>query len=159
MNLWRQLHLPLSEVGATEKRYFSTRFLHGTKIDKASKEDLEKAFDELEHAVGDGCKGRCQRLVDELNEALCELGLAEVQQPQNFLKWLVNDYEVKRDDNDQVVIEKPYGFEIRIFHDAENRKEFWAEAQALLKSDRMMSMQDICKVVLHKRRHSKQLID
>lgn len=157
MELWRVYSLPLAEVDGAAKVYFSKRFLVNGRIDKATEPDLSDAFEKLDHAVKDGCAGRCTRLVIELNKALDALGLDMVRNVDKFLDWLTFDYEAKKDNFGEVVTEKPYGFPLFDFHSDENRKEFWLETSALLKTGRMMSVQDIMRIVLHKRNKSVKL--
>ncbi|MBR2543544.1 hypothetical protein IKF03_03035 [Candidatus Saccharibacteria bacterium] len=154
MNLWRQYGLPLSEVESGAKTYFQKRFLPKERISSASEAQLAEAFKSLDHAVKDGCHGRCVRLVVELNQALSELGLELVRNVDGFLNWLTFDYEVRTDDYGNAVRENPYGFEVRIFHDKENRYQFWSEAFGLLKEGRIMSMQNIVQIVLYRQRKS-----
>ena len=165
MNLWRKHHLPLKEVDKKAKRYFNVRFLgEGLRIDKASPEALKKAFESLHFAVGkdsgdptlcSGCHQRCLRLVNELNEALKRDGLDEISDAEKFLDFMTFDYEVRTDENGPAIEEKPYGFVIRTFHDADNRKEFRAMLQMLKTEKREMSMQDIWKIIGFKKKHSK----
>ena len=166
MNLWWMLGVPLSEVDKKAKRYFSVRFLgEGLRIDKADKESLDKAFEGLMFAVGKfmdkpdakptGCHARCLRLAEELNEALRENGLDVIPDAEKFLDWLTFDYEVRTDEQGACIEEKPYGFVIRIFHDAENRKEFRSVLKMLREDKRMMSMQDIWRIVNFKQKHAK----
>lgn len=156
LSLWRRYHLPLSEVDKGAKAYFAQRFL-GMNINSASERELKDALERLDHAVNDGCHGRCERLVEELNGALLEMELRCVKDVQKFLDWLTFFYHTNPDFNGDIAKEPEYGFEIRIFADKENRKEFWEELQALLKQGRMMSMQDVCKLVLIKRKASKKI--
>ena len=87
-------------------------------------------------------------------------GFKTIEEPAKFLNWLTFDYEVRRDHTGSPVVEKPFGFEILIFKDERNRKEFWGEVQLLLYTyGRMMSMQDIAKMVICKRRSSVVLRD
>lgn len=156
IGLWRS-GLPITGVSPIAKQCFSKSFLGGKRILNASPEELTEAQKRLNYAVSDGCHGRCIRLVEELNCALEAQGLQRVSQPEKFLDWLTFSYEVKADYDGRPIREQLGGFEIRIFHSEENRKEFWAELQALLKQDKMMSMQDVAKIVMHKRHHSKSL--
>ncbi len=157
IGLWRRYGLPLSGVNSAAKQYFSKRFLGGKRIDKVGENELKKGLTALDYAVSDGCHGRCVRLVEELNCALAKLGLKQVSQPDKFLDWLTFSYEVRTDHDGRPIREQPGNFEIRIFHSEENRKEFWLELQALLKQGKMMSMQDVAKIVLHKCHYSKSL--
>ena len=156
-DLYRSYGLPLSEVGKVEKLYFSKKFLGGKRITNVSPEEFNKGIASLDHAVKDGCHGRCLRLITELNGALAESGFEQVKNPERFLDWLTFDYEVKKDSfTGEIAKEQPYGFEIRVFHSEENRKEFWMELQILEKNNMMMCMQDVAKIVLFKRHHSKK---
>ena len=146
--------MPLTEVDLASRKYFSKSFLKGVNIMVATPEQITEGQKSLGYAVSDGCHGRCMRLVEELNRALAKLGLKTVSQPEKFLDWLTYSYEVKTDHNGNPVREQPGGFEVRIFHSDENRTEFWRELQALLKQNRMMSMQDVVKIVLDKRKKS-----
>ena len=154
MNLYWRLDLPLEDVAKQARVYFSNRFLNKERIDTVPMATLSKAIDRLDHAEKDGCRPRCLKLVQELNEALKNLGLEPVNNPNGFLDWLTFDYEVKRDCTGSPVTEPGYGFEIRIFHNEQNREEFWTEVQNLIKEGKMMSMQDIVRVVMMKRRKS-----
>ena len=153
--LWTSYGVPIKEIDRQAKVYFEKRFLNGTKMDKLSKEQVKSELETLDHAVKDGCHGRCTRLVKELNAALEALGLDSVKEIDRFLDWLTFDYVVKSDYEGKPLTEPGYGFQIRVFHDGQNRKEFWAELQLLLKSGKMMSMQDACRIVLKKRKKSK----
>ena len=152
INLWRDCGLPLSEVAGSAKQYFSKRFLNGERIATASDETLRAGIDSLKKAVEHGCKGRCTRLAKELNEAMIALGLEPVKDIDKMLDWLTFSYEVKTDYEGNPVVEKPYGFEIRIFHSDGNRKAFWSEAQALLKEKKMISLTDILRIVQLKKK-------
>ena len=160
LNLWRSYGLPLREVPKGVKFYFSQRFLNGKKIEDASPEELAEAFKRLGYAVSNGCKGRCESLTAELNLKLEELGLQTIQEPERFLDWLTFSYTVRRDFDGSPVTEKPYGFEIRVFDDQRNRKEFWGEIRLLLRVyHRILSMQDVLKLVLVKRKVSLAIRD
>ena len=151
INLWRRCGLPLKEVGAQERRYFRERFLKGTAIEQATDAERHKAFDELDHAIQDGCHKRCIKLVNELNEALEATGVKTIEEPEKFLDWLTFSYHTNKDQDGQPLRDPGYSFEIRVFSDDKNRKEFWKELQSFLKAGRIVSMQDICRIVLIKR--------
>ena len=151
MNLWRRYGLPLSEVAGDAKAYFGKRFLNGETIKSATPEQLAEAFTRLDHAVKDGCHGRCLKLVLELNEAMREFDIAPLANPEQFLDWLTFDYHTPVDDWGNPAVEKPYGFEIRLFHDKENRKDFWTELAPLIKEGMVMSMVDTYRCVRDKR--------
>lgn len=166
MNLWRKYHLPLKEVDKRARRYFHVRFLgEGETFDKAPPEVMNKAFESLTYAVGlptedkptlnSGCHQRCLKLVLELNDILKADGLQEITDPEKFLNLMTFDYDVLSDENGVAREEKPYGFVIRVFHDAENRKEFRAILKVLKNERREMSIQDIWKIIGFKRKHSK----
>lgn len=165
MNLWRKHHLPLKEVDKKAKRYFGVRFLgEGLRIDKASQTVLNKAFESLHFAVGKdsgdpalltGCHARCLKLVTELNEVLKADGLEPIPDAEKFLDFFTFDYEVRTDGFGQPIEEKPYGFVIRIFRDAENRNDFRSILKILRAEKREMSMQDIWRIIKFKKTHSK----
>ena len=153
MNLWRRYGLPLSEVSSAAKVYFSKRFLGGARISSAEIATLDEGFLRLNHAVNDGCHGRCLRLVEELNQALVNVGLETITDIESFLYWLTYDNTVVQDEYGEDVLEPGFSFPIRVFHDKENRKDFWREIHYLLKEGKMMSMQSVGKVVLFKRKN------
>lgn len=157
MNLWRIYHLPLPEVSKQAKIYFSKRFLNGQSIATASEKELKEAFERLDHAVKDGCHGRCERLVKELNEALEERGIKGTDKIEEFLNWLTFSYHTVDDGFGGSKTEPGYGFEIRIFDSDDNRKALWAELQFLLKSGCMMSMYEAASVAVYQRKHAKTL--
>lgn len=156
IDLW-QSGMPITEVSPEAKKCFSKSFLKGISIRLATPEQISNGRKDLGYAVSDGCHGRCTRLVEELNCALSKLGLQQISQIDKFLDWLTFSYEVKTDYDGRPVREQPGNFEVRIFHSEENRKEFWFELQALLKQGKMMSMQDVAKIVLHRRHHSAKI--
>lgn len=155
INLWKKSGMPIEWVDKSAKSYFSSRFLGGKRITNATPAELQKAYESLDHAVRDGCHGRCVKLMTELNETFVALGLSPVNQIDKFLDFVTFYYEVRKDDQGNTVREKPGGFEVRVFHSDENRRELWLELQALMKQNRMMSIPDVCKIMLYKRRHSK----
>ena len=105
MNLWHKYGFPLSDVSPKARKYFEKRFLGGTSISGATEEELKKALTNLGYAVGSvvspegevelsGCRKRCMRLMDELNDALGRLGLKTMTDPERLLDWLTFEYEV-----------------------------------------------------------------
>ena len=151
--------LPIYDVAPSAKVYFSKRFLGGENVCKVYKENPEKfnkAMEDLDHAVRDGCHGRCTRLVKELNEELAHYKIEPVDS-EKFLDWLTFCYDVRRDYLGEPIVEPGFSFEIRDFYDDKNRKEFWEEAKALLKKGYIMPMGQIGKLVMIKRNHSKKL--
>jgi hypothetical protein len=64
MALWHDYGFPLQEVDRRTKAYFSKKFLKGARISEVDGVTLKKAFESLDHAVKDGCHGRCLRLVE-----------------------------------------------------------------------------------------------
>ena len=157
ISLWRGYHLPLSEVDKGAKAYFSQRVLGGKGITTASEKELKEALERLDHAVNDGCHKRCRKLLEELNAALEAVGLKPVEDHEKFLDWLTFSYHTVPDSCGEPTKDPGYHFEIRIFNDRENLREFWEELQTLLKHNRMMSMQDVCRIVLEKRKKSKKI--
>ena len=157
LSLWRGYGLPLSEVASSAKLYFSKRFLKGQRIDKVSREELNKAYESLGYAVSNGCKTRCTNLIKELNEALRGYGLEEIKEIDKFLDWLTFNYTVAKDYDGRPKQEPGYSFEIRMFDSDQIRKEFWTELQSIMKTGRIMSMHDVARITIHKRKHSKSL--
>lgn len=158
MNLWRNCGLPLSEVTGSAKVYFSKRFLENKKIASASEEELVEAFKRLNHAVKDGCHGRCVRLIEDLNKELVAVKVEPVTDIEGFLNWLTFCYNVPKDDFTGNSVKEPgFSFEIRIFYDAENRREFWTEIKSLLKEGKIMPMSRVAQLVMFKRKLSVNL--
>ena len=157
INLWRKEGMPLEWIDKSAKSYFSTRFLGGKRITNTTPAELQKACDALDHAVKDGCHGRCVKLVAELNEAFTAIGLSPIKQIDKFLDFVTFYYEVRKDEQGNAIKEKPNGFEVRVFQSDTNRKELWTELQLLMKQNRMMSIPDVSKIVLNKRHLSKSL--
>ena len=159
LDLWRNNGLPLGLVERRAKKYFSVRFLGGQNIYTAEKENpemLEKALKDLDHAVNDGCHGRCNRLVKTLNEELACRKIDPVDS-EKFLDWLTFYYDVRKDCFGNALQEPGFSFEIRDFYDDRNRREFWKELKAILKEGQITSMSDVLKIVYFKRNHLKNL--
>ena len=154
IDLWRVYGLPIRDVSAEAKKYFSVRFLNGKKISEASQAEIDEGVKRLSHAVNDGCRQRCVKLVVELNAALSDLKLDMVSNPESFLDWLTFDYTTPLDEWGRPVREHPHSFEVRIFHDKENRKEFWDELLPMLKKGRVLSMTDVFRFVREKGKRS-----
>lgn len=146
--LWRQYGLPLHKVNKNAKAYFSRRFLGGTRIEQADEKTLRKGFETLDHAIFDGCHGRCMRLVKELNEALNELGLKPVKDPEYFLDWLTFCHYDCKDTEGNTAYEIDYGFPIWGFSDEENRTDFWRILKPMLSYGRIANMQYIAVLVM-----------
>ncbi len=151
IKLWRERGLPLQDVGRDAKVCFSG-FLSGETLAGAREGTIKKALERLDHAVKDGCHGRCTKLVKELNEALVDLGLKPVKEVEKFLDWLTYAGMPRMNFDGTPVTEKPYGFVVVAFCDKQNREEFWKELKSLLQMGRIVSMQDIERIVLLKRR-------
>lgn len=154
MNLWRVHGLPLSDVRPWAKTYFARRFLGGASVTKVTESELTEGFTRLEHAVKDGCHGRCLRLVNELNEAMKELGLDTLKNPEAFLDYMTFNKVERRDALGEVIMEKPFNVPACDFYDDRNRKVFWSELESIIKSGRMMSMVDVLLVIRYKSIHS-----
>ena len=151
MNLWWKQGAPLAAVSGRTKFYFSKRFLKGAKIQEVTNCELKEAFERLDHAVKDGCYGKCRRLVEELNEELGVQGLRTVTDVNRFLNWLTFSYRIEKDDFGNWMFDQ-YGLLILDFQNEQNLNEFWKKIQVLLKKGKMLSMQDICQIVLIERR-------
>ena len=74
--------------------------------------------------------------------------------PKGFIKWMTFSYTVPLDYLGNPVIEKPYGFEVRNFHNDEDRADFWRELQKIMREKRRMSMQGVLTILNIKRRES-----
>ena len=158
MQLWRNYGLPLDQVDRSAKMYFAKRFLKDGKIFTASEKEIKDAFERLNHAVKDGCHGRCVRLIEELNEEFIKLGLEPVHKIDGFLDWLTFWYNTLEDYATGGSVKEPeFSFEIRHFYDRENRKEFWAETKELLKEGKIMRLYRIAQIVLIKRKFSRTM--
>ena len=154
MSLWRKYGLPLSAVDCDVRVYFQKRFLNGKTLRSASCAQIAEAMGRLNHAVEDGCRGRCMRLLGELEEALNVLGLSSSFNFEGFLDWLTFSYVVPKDEFGNPQKEKPYDFEMRVFYDRQNRKDFWAELSPMLREGKVMSMRDVYRFVYERRRCS-----
>lgn len=156
MDLWWRYKMPLSEIDPKQKRYFSATFLKkGLSLSNADSKDVQFAMERLEHAIKDGCHGRCQRLVFALNQALIECGIEPVKDIEVFLNWLTFAYTERVDGEGNPVMEKPYNVPIWDFFDEANRKELWSELEFMLKNGKMMSMHNVASIVTLKRRFAK----
>ena len=158
MQLWRGYGLPLEQVDKSAKVYFSKRFLEGKRISSVSEKELAEAFKRLDHAVKDGCHGRCTRLVEELNKEFEKEGIEPLHKIDGFLDWLTFWYTTPECYATGGPAKEPgYSFEIRIFHDKENRTDFWLETKSLLAQGKVMQLYRIAQLVLFKRKFSKNL--
>ena len=132
--------LPLSEVLAQAKVYFSKRFLGGEYIDRVSPAELRKAYDSLNHAVKDGCHGRCSRLVQELNEALERADVCPVE-VESFLDWLTFWPVERRGGDGSVLMEKPYNVPVIDFKNDQHLEGFYKVWKSYYKKGILLSMQ------------------
>jgi hypothetical protein len=157
IKLWREHGLPLKEVNKGAKFYFSKRFLNGKKIEEATEEEIKGALETLNHAVNDGCKGRCTRLVEELNDELKKYYIEPVK-IQSFLDWATFSYVVRKDDfTGQPCKEPGHSFEIWDFHDEYNRKEFYEEVKRLAKKGEFLHPGHVGQIVDIRRKYRKKL--
>ena len=156
LNLWRFYGVPLGQVDRKAKAYFSERFLHGKGIREVDGRTRDAAFDRLDHAVKDGCHGRCVRLMEELNACLKAQGLKPVK-IEEFLDFLTFNYRTRDDGYGNPVQEPGYSFDIRDFVDEYYRVRFREELQLLEKTRCQMAMQDILKLIRFKMENSKIL--
>ena len=142
IDYYRNGVFPLREVMAQAKVYFSKRFLDGQFIDQVSQAEFNKAYDSLNHAVKDGCHGRCFRLVEEFNAALDREGVKTVERIENFLDWLTF-YPVKRKDYEgNPIMEKPYNVPIIDFKNDEHLEGFYKVWRGYYKKGILLSMQE-----------------
>lgn len=156
ISLWKGYGAPLSDIAVTTKKYFSKRFLDGKTLKEAKKDEVNEGLKKLGYAV-ESCKKRCTKLVEELNRTMSEKGLEPLNDIQGFLDWMTFFYEEKKDYTGQPVYDLEGRFPIRIFSSDKNRKSFWVETQAILRTGRIMSVKDIMRIVLFKRKHSLRL--
>ena len=154
--LWVEHGVPLNMIFKPAMAYFSERFLDGKLLEDVNGDMLENGLKKLGYAV-ESCKKRCTKLVEELNHAMLEHDLEQLQDIQGFLKWTTFYYEDKKDFTGSIIYEPGYDFPVRVFYSDVNRKSFWAETQAIMKTGRIMSVKDITRIVLFKRNHSARL--
>lgn len=147
MNYYKNHALPLNEIHAQAKTYFSKRFLDGKYISSADSSELEKAYNSLDHAVKDGCHGRCYRLVVELNEALTNNGVRSVGDIEAFLNWLTFSPVERKDATGNVVYEKPYFIPVIEFNNRQHLEQFYKVWKDYYKKGFLLSMQDTYRIV------------
>ena len=153
LDLWRFHGLTLSQIDSKAKAYFSERFLNGKRILDVDNATLEAAYKRLKHAVDDGCHGRCVRLLEELNRKMRELKLEPVK-IEEFLDFLTFNYRTRDDGYGYPRRDPDYGYEIRDFVDEYYRAQFREELKLLERTRRMMSMQDVLKIIRFKQGRS-----
>ena len=152
---WCGRGVPLSSIDKKVKAYFTKKFLNGCRIDQADEKTLREGFERLDYAMNNGCRGRCRRLIKELNQAFSEVGLSPVEDIDALLDWLTFSPRFLVDHNGIPLVEKPEGTLMPpVFDDDRNRQEFWAEMQHLLKAGKMCSLHDIAILVAWKRRNA-----
>ena len=156
MQLWRYHGVPLSQIDSKAKAYFAERFLLGQEIRKVDGKTLDSAFKKLDHAVKDGCHGRCARLMEELNQCLKEMGLKPAK-VEEFLDYMTFNYHTRDDGYGYPRKDPEYGFEIHDFVDEYYRGLFREELKFLEKQHRVMALQDILQTILFRLGRSKIL--
>lgn len=155
MELWLKYECPIDRAA---KRHFSKSFLGGKKLKNCSQAEIDEGMKALDHAVKDGCHGRCKRLVEELNMAFEEKSIEPLQNIDAFLDFMTFEYTTRKDDyTGGTVCEPGYGFEVRLFHDTKIRKAFWKEVKSLLSDGIMLPLNRICQIVQIKRNHAKKI--
>ena len=156
MGLWRTYHC---DIHGFAKAYFSARFVDGKKrLSQCTEAEIKEGLNRLDHAVKDGCHKRCVRLIKELNEALGEKGIEPLQDIETFLDLVTFDYTIMRDIyTGEPSCEPMYGFEIRIFHDAENRSWVRKKIDGLLSKNEMMPLNRICQMLKIEQTYSKAI--
>ena len=154
LGLWQRYDLPLSEVPAKYKRYFSEKFLKKARIDEVSYRTLSEAFQKLNVAVGidvpgkpTGCYARCLSLVGELNEALTRNKLRPIENPRKFIDRMTFDIEVVTGVDGRPAVDKPYHSPICHFHDEENRQVFWKLLQIIMRFKLRISMYGVFEIM------------
>lgn len=156
LQLWLYHGVPLGQIDRGCKAYFAERFLMGREIRKVDAKTLDAAFERLNHAVKDGCHGRCVRLMEEMNRYLASVNLPLVK-IEEFLNYMTFNYRTRLDAYGYPRKEPGYSFEIRDFVDEFYRGLFREELKHLEKQRRVMAMQDILKMILYRLDHSKIL--
>ena len=152
MNYYRRGY-SLSEVNPAAKVYFAKRFLpQGVTIRTATEQQLEEAYDRLEHAVKDGCHGRCIRLVEEMNLILKKNNLEPLNNPDKFLAYFSFNYKQREDEFGNPAFEPGRGDPILDFRDKDNRTEFYSVVKFLEKQKIMLSPIEIGKIVVKLRK-------
>lgn len=156
--LYLESDMPKSEINKNARLFFQKSFLKKS-IYQATEAEIRDAYNNhLLYAVGDsGCRGRCRRLVEELNAALAKNCIEQIEESKidAFIDWLTYDYHSLIDESTGWP-KLEYGFTVRIHHDVENRKDFWKELQLLLKEGKMLPMHSVLQIV-YKRREAKTI--
>ena len=167
IGLYWYKHYPLAEIDSKAKIYFFFFFLGGKKIGQVTPEEMKEALTRLNYAVGNtpcmkdgkqyypGAHGRCLRLVEELNRALIAEGFKPLRDPEKFLNYMIYDWEFKKNYLGEVIHE--HGAPVLVFHDKENRRDFWAETKYLLSKGKMMDLQKILRRVFHERKYARPI--
>ena len=148
--LWRNnKEMPISQIPSPQKAYFCERFLEkGIVLSKASDQQIIDAIAKLQYAEN-ACLNRCTRLVGELNASINEFNethekkLEGVSDIIGFINYYTFSYSVKLDHEGKPVMEKPYSFEVRFFHDGENRSDAWYVIKRIHAQGRIISMQNV----------------
>lgn len=146
IDYYRNGALPLEEIASQAKVYFSKRFLNGAFISSVDASTFEKAYSSLDHAVKDGCHGRCVRLVEELNEALAQYGVQPIEKIDAFLDWLTFWPVERRGDDGSVLMEKPYSVAVIDFHNDRHLNGFYKVWKSYFKKGVLLSMQDTYRI-------------
>ncbi len=130
----------LAEINSAAKAYFANRFLpKGVTIRNATEEQLKKGYRDLEHAVKDGCYGRCLRLVNEMNEILEREHFECIDDPESFLDAFSFYYKQRKDEFGNPAFEPGRGDPILDFYDDLNRKDYYDFVQFFEKRKKMIS--------------------
>ena len=146
--------LPLDLLKGIDVVYFSKRFMEkGVNVYYASLEDKQKARKKLGFAI-QSCLERNERLINELNQALREKGLDEIKEVRKFLDFLTYNPQQRRNGEGNPLFEKPPYSHVPIiyYQNREDYKAFKEEIRSLLKSGKMVSMQDVYRNVSDKRK-------
>ena len=149
IQLWREYKLPITEIPKAEKRYFCERFLKKP-LSKASETEIEEAITKLNYAAI-ACQKKCTTLVKNFNKAVegyntHALVLEEIHSVEGFLDFFTFWYDIRTDHEGKHILEKPYGFEIRVFSDKRNRSDIWFFLKRMLEEGRVASMQNLCRL-------------
>lgn len=123
-----------NSLSVETKNCLKSKSFLGKAVKDATDEEIETAYHSLQMAVEHGCKGRCERLVKELNHIYIDLDLEPIVNKDKYLDWLT----VAEDNK-------------------ENRRKLWAFLKPLLKEKRMVSMRDAVRIISIIENHSSEI--
>lgn len=142
--------LEFDKLNQSALAYFSKTFLYGKSVYRVSYDDFGDGCMRMRYAE-EACRKRCTRLVRELNVAFSRVGLDEVHDIDKFLDFLTYDLRERKDEEGNVIMEKPYNFPVVYFANRNNLRDFTKEIRTLVKDNKMLSMVDVYKNMRDKR--------